>query len=40
VPRGSTPASVWVVFGLGLGMVTQILVVAVQNSVDRRKLGT
>jgi EmrB/QacA subfamily drug resistance transporter len=27
------------VFGLGFGMVTQILVVAVQNSVDRRELG-
>jgi EmrB/QacA subfamily drug resistance transporter len=26
-------------FGLGFGMVTQILVVAVQNSVDRRELG-
>ena len=28
------------VFGLGFGMVTQILVVAVQNSVERRQLGT
>jgi EmrB/QacA subfamily drug resistance transporter len=28
------------VFGLGFGMVTQVLVVAVQNSVDRRVLGT
>jgi EmrB/QacA subfamily drug resistance transporter len=27
------------VVGLGFGMVTQILVVAVQNSVDRRELG-
>jgi EmrB/QacA subfamily drug resistance transporter len=27
-------------FGLGFGMVTQVLVVAVQNSVDRRELGT
>jgi EmrB/QacA subfamily drug resistance transporter len=27
------------VFGLGFGMVTQILVVAVQNSVERRELG-
>jgi EmrB/QacA subfamily drug resistance transporter len=27
------------VFGLGFGMVTQILVIAVQNSVDRRELG-
>jgi MFS family permease len=28
-----------VVFGLGFGMVTQILVVAVQNGVERRDLG-
>jgi EmrB/QacA subfamily drug resistance transporter len=28
-----------VVFGLGFGMVTQVLIVAVQNSVDRRDLG-
>jgi EmrB/QacA subfamily drug resistance transporter len=28
------------VFGLGFGMVTQVLVTAVQNSVDRRELGT
>lgn len=27
------------VFGLGFGMVTQVLVVAVHNSVDRRELG-
>jgi len=27
------------VFGLGFGMVTQILIVAVQNSVERRELG-
>jgi EmrB/QacA subfamily drug resistance transporter len=27
------------VFGLGFGMVTQVLIVAVQNSVDRRELG-
>jgi MFS family permease len=27
------------VFGLGFGMVTQVLVVAVQNGVDRRQLG-
>jgi MFS family permease len=27
------------VFGVGFGMVTQVLVVAVQNSVDRRELG-
>jgi MFS family permease len=28
-----------VVFGLGFGMVTQVLIVAVQNDVDRRELG-
>ena len=28
-----------VVFGLGFGMVGQVLIVAVQNSVDRRQLG-
>ncbi len=28
------------VFGLGFGMVTQVLIVAVHNSVDRRELGT
>jgi MFS family permease len=28
-----------VLFGLGFGMVTQILVIAVQNSVERRELG-
>ena len=27
------------VFGLGFGMVTQVLVVAVQNHVERRELG-
>jgi EmrB/QacA subfamily drug resistance transporter len=27
------------VFGIGFGLVTQVLVVAVQNSVDRRQLG-
>jgi EmrB/QacA subfamily drug resistance transporter len=27
------------VFGLGFGMVTQVLIVAVQNTVDRRRLG-
>ncbi|MEA2479160.1 MAG: hypothetical protein QOJ07_1082, partial [Thermoleophilaceae bacterium] len=27
-------------FGLGFGLVTQVLVVAVQNGVDRRELGT
>ena len=28
------------VFGLGFGMVTQVLVVAIQNTVDRREIGT
>jgi len=28
-----------VVFGLGFGMVTQVLITAIQNSVDRRELG-
>ena len=28
-----------VVFGLGFGMVTQVMITAVQNSVDRRELG-
>jgi len=28
-----------VVFGLGFGMVTQVLIVAVHNSVERRELG-
>jgi EmrB/QacA subfamily drug resistance transporter len=28
-----------VVFGLGFGMVTQVLITAVQNAVDRRELG-
>jgi EmrB/QacA subfamily drug resistance transporter len=28
-----------VVFGLGFGMVTQVLVTAIQNAVDRRQLG-
>jgi predicted MFS family arabinose efflux permease len=28
-----------VVFGLGFGMVTQVLIVAVQNSVEKRELG-
>jgi len=27
-------------FGLGFGLVTQVLMVAVQNAVDRRELGT
>ena len=28
-----------VAFGLGFGMVTQVLVTAVQNAVERRELG-
>jgi EmrB/QacA subfamily drug resistance transporter len=28
-----------IVFGLGFGMVTQVLITAVQNTVDRRELG-
>jgi hypothetical protein len=28
-----------VVFGLGFGMVGEVLIVAVQNSVERRELG-
>src|SRR5207248_2652183 len=28
------------VFGLGFGMTTQILVVAIQNAADRREIGT
>jgi EmrB/QacA subfamily drug resistance transporter len=36
--RAATAAGL-VVFGLGFGMVTQVLVVAVQNSVERRELG-
>jgi MFS family permease len=38
-PSQATIAVALVVFGLGFGMVTQILVVAVQNGVERRELG-
>jgi EmrB/QacA subfamily drug resistance transporter len=38
-PSQTTTGLGLVVFGLGFGMVTQILVLAVQNSVDRRELG-
>ncbi|HET9986704.1 MAG TPA: MFS transporter [Longimicrobiales bacterium] len=40
-PRTSTPAAlgIMLVLGLGLGMVTQVLVVAVQNAVPYRFLG-
>jgi MFS family permease len=36
--RAATGAAL-AIFGLGFGMVTQVLVIAVQNSVDRRQLG-
>ena len=29
-----------VVFGLGFGMTTQVLIIAIQNAVDRREIGT
>jgi EmrB/QacA subfamily drug resistance transporter len=35
----ATASVLLVVFGLGFGMVTQVLTVAIQNSVDRRDLG-
>ncbi|HET8977368.1 MAG TPA: MDR family MFS transporter, partial [Solirubrobacteraceae bacterium] len=35
-----TAAAFMVVFGLGFGMVTQILVVAIQNAVKPRQIGT
>ncbi len=38
-PSRATVALGLVVFGLGFGMVGQVLIVAVQNSVDRRQLG-
>jgi EmrB/QacA subfamily drug resistance transporter len=38
---GRGPAMAYMaVFGLGFGLTTQVLVVAVQNAVDRRELGT
>jgi predicted MFS family arabinose efflux permease len=36
--RAATGAGL-VVFGLGFGMVTQVLVMAIQNTVERRQLG-
>lgn len=33
-------SSYMLVFGLGFGMVTQVLILAIQNAVDRRELGT
>jgi EmrB/QacA subfamily drug resistance transporter len=38
-PSRTTTAIGLAVFGLGFGMVGQVLIVAVQNSVDRRQLG-
>ena len=35
-----TAAAFMVVFGLGFGMVSQILMVAMQNTADRREIGT
>lgn len=35
-----TAMAFMVVFGLGFGLVTQILIVAIQNSADRREIGT
>src|SRR4051794_14987491 len=41
-PHGSAAETAvgLVVFGLGFGMVTQVLIVAVQNGVERAQLGT
>jgi MFS family permease len=38
-PSRTVTAAGLAVFGLGFGLVTQILVVAVQNAVERRELG-
>jgi EmrB/QacA subfamily drug resistance transporter len=38
-PRATTIGIGLVVFGLGFGMVTQVLITAVQNTVERRELG-
>jgi EmrB/QacA subfamily drug resistance transporter len=38
-PSRTATALALVVFGLGFGMVGQVLITAVQNSVDRRRLG-
>jgi hypothetical protein len=35
-----TASPYMLVFGLGFGMVSQVLVLAIQNAVDRRELGT
>jgi MFS family permease len=39
-PDAATIGAALVVFGLGFGMVTQVLITAVQNTVERRELGT
>jgi EmrB/QacA subfamily drug resistance transporter len=38
-PSQTTTGLALALFGLGFGMVGQVLIVAVQNSVDRRRLG-
>jgi predicted MFS family arabinose efflux permease len=38
-PSRLTTGIALVVFGLGFGMVTQVLVIAIQNTVERRELG-
>jgi EmrB/QacA subfamily drug resistance transporter len=38
-PRALTIGIGLIVFGLGFGMVTQVLITAVQNTVERRELG-
>ena len=38
-PRALTIGAGLILFGLGFGMVTQVLITAVQNTVDRRELG-
>ena len=39
IPRGIATGVAIGVFGLGFGMVGQVLITAVQNGVDRRRLG-
>ena len=39
-PSRATVGAGLAVFGLGFGMVGQVLITAVQNDVDRRELGT
>jgi EmrB/QacA subfamily drug resistance transporter len=38
-PHATTIGAALIVFGLGFGMVTQVLITAVQNTVERRELG-